>query len=78
MTNHMFVNRMSRNRGNWYILCRGKFLYLGKKDHIYSIVSLFQGTKYLCTNMVFGDSNSVLFIKVSLFQGVLFRGSHCT
>ena len=27
------------------------------------------------TNVVFGDSNSVLFIKVSLFQGVLLRGN---
>ena len=29
------------------------------------------------TNTVFGDTNSVLFIKVSLFQGVLLRGPTC-
>ena len=30
------------------------------------------------TKLISGDGSSVLFIKVSIFQGVLLRGFHCT
>ena len=40
--------------------------------YLFRGVSSFHGPS---TDMVFGDSNSVLFIKVSLFRGVLLRGA---
>ena len=44
-----------------------------RKNVLFERGVLISGAK-MHTNVVFGDSNSVLFIKVSLFQGVLLRG----
>ena len=61
-------------------MCQGTYpvpLYtLGaRKDVLIIGVSSFQGSKCTQFSMAFGDSNRVLFIKVSLFQGALLRGS---
>ena len=59
----------------------GTFLYkldsLGTEDSILMGVPI--SGVVICTNRVFGTANAcVLFIKVSSFQGVLIKGSHCT